>query len=219
MVVSTRAGRGRSRDDSTISTKCGARNGAVSAVSVKRSCCASRAPAGGQQPCGLHPVDDDALALQGRIEPAIGIERGGPLCEAREQRSLCRSQHRRITAEVGATGSSRAHDLVAVGGQIQIHRQDLALGEAVFQPQRENRLGDLVGHSLGRRPGERRASSSFATCCVIVDPPSTIRSSRRFRPAARAMANTSTPGCDQNRRSSAATSRRSEPAAAHRLSS
>jgi len=44
----------------------------------------------------------------------------------------------------------------------------------------------------------------FATCWVIVDPPSTTRSRRTSCTTARATAMGSTPGCRSNRRSSAA---------------
>ena len=76
----------------------------------------------------------------------------------------------------------------------------------MLEPQRHDRLAQLRAPAARARVGSRRFSSSLATCCVIVDPPSTTRRFGKVRLArARSIAIGSTPGCDQNRRSSAAT--------------
>ena len=125
-------------------------------------------------PAASHAREHDALPRERQRLVAIGIEGGRTLRQAGEERRLRRRQHRRFDAEVDAARPLDAGGLIAVGGEVQIEREDLALAEPVLEPQRDDRfveLGAPAAASIGRR---RRNSSSFATCCVIVEPPSTM---------------------------------------------
>ena len=71
------------------------------------------------------------------------VERGRPLRQRREERRLRRRQHRRVDAEVDLAGAPGPGRLVAVRREVQVQRQDLALAEAVLEPQRQHHLADL----------------------------------------------------------------------------
>ena len=188
---------------STISTKCGAPNGGLTG---ERQPLRPRLPeVAPRSTCPrLHPLEDDALTRHRRVARAVGIESGRPLRQARQKRSLRRREHRHRTTEVRATGALSTHDLIAVRRKVQVERQDLALRKTMLDSQREHGFVNLRGNPAP--PSRRLAwlSSSLATCCEIVEPPSTTRSARRSRFRARSIAIGSMPGCDQNLRSSAA---------------
>ena len=128
---------------------------------------------------------------------AVRVEARRPLRQAGEERRLRRRQHRRVAAEVRVAGAPRADDLVAVRREVQIQREDLALGQADARAAaRAPPPAACARDAAARARGACRLSSSFATCCVIVEPPSTTCALARCCARARAaIAIGSTPGC------------------------
>ena len=82
----------------------------------------------------FHASKDDPLSRYGGVPVPIRIETRWTLRQPGEECRLCGRQHRRWNAEVGAARALDAGDLIAITGEVHIHRQDLALGEAMFQP-------------------------------------------------------------------------------------
>ncbi len=162
-----------------------ARRVSAPAAAMRRSTRRCRATAAVRLRCGLKP--DGRCGRPARNAACAGVSIDASV------------------AEVRAAGALGADDLVAVGGEVQIQREDLALGEAMLEPQRQHRLANLRAQAARPRPALRRLSSSLATCCVIVEPPSTTCRSHQVVPdGAQDREHGSTPGCDQKRRSSAA---------------
>ena len=78
------------------------------------------------------------------------IERRRPLRQRGEKRRLRRRQHRGVDAEIDPARAPRTGRLVAVGGEIEIEREDLALAEAVLEPEREQHLAHLGAPAAAR---------------------------------------------------------------------
>ena len=79
---------------------------------------------------------------------------GRPLRQAGQKRGLCRRQHRRFGGKVGSTRPAGADHLIAVGGEVEVDRENLALVEPVLEPQRQHGLANLLAHAPDafRRP-------------------------------------------------------------------
>ncbi len=90
-----------------------------------------------------HAKEHRPLAGLGGPQIAERIEGRGTLRQAGEKRRLRRRQHRRLDAEIALAGSSHARSLAAVGGQIQIQRENLALRETMLEPDRERHFLEL----------------------------------------------------------------------------
>ena len=84
--------------------------------------------------------------------------------------------------EVGATRALDAGQLVAVGGEIEIQRQDLALGQSMLQPQRDDGFASLCHEfapaagafqpreqQLGHLLGDRRSTFDNAAAANVAD--------------------------------------------------
>ena len=158
---------------------------------------------GDQRAGRLHPPKHRALPRDRLVAIAERVVAGRPLRQAGEKRRLRRRQHRRLGAEVGAARPAGADDLIAVGREIQIERENLALVEAMLEPQREHGLADLLAHAPDplRRPAvEQQLRDLLRDRRAALDD----LAFDRFCRSARAIATGSTPGCDQKRRSSAA---------------
>jgi hypothetical protein len=63
----------------------------------------------------------------------VGIEGGRPLGKSSEEGCLGRCEVGGGAPEVGAARRLGAHELVAVGGDVQVERENLSLGEPVLE--------------------------------------------------------------------------------------
>ena len=109
----------------------------------------------GRQRAGcLHAPKHRALPGDRLVAVAERVVARRPLRKAGQKRRLRRREHRRLGPEVDAARLSGADDLIAVGGEIEVEREDLALVEAMLEPQREHGLADLLPHA------SRRASAT-----------------------------------------------------------
>jgi hypothetical protein len=104
-----------------------------------------------EQAFRLHAAQHHALAGDGGVLPAIRVEARWPLGQTREERRLRGRDQGRRHAEVRAAGALGSRDLVAVGRQVQIQGQQLALAEAVLETQGHQRLAQLLGHAARAR--------------------------------------------------------------------
>jgi hypothetical protein len=97
----------------------------------------------GECAVGLHPPKHRSLTPHGCLAATVGIEVGRALRQPRQKRRLCRRDCASGNAEVPAAGALDAHELIAVGRDVQIEREDFALREAVLQAQGDDRLAKL----------------------------------------------------------------------------
>ena len=88
----------------------------------------------------FHAAKDDPLSRHGGVPVPIRIEARWTLRQPGEECRLRWGQHPRWNVEVGTARALDAGDLIAIPGQVQIHRQDLALREAMFQPNGDHRF-------------------------------------------------------------------------------
>ena len=91
----------------------------------------------------MHAPQNNLLAGQRGRARLVGIEAGGPLRQPGKKRRLRRRQHRGRGTEVGAARALDAADLVAVAREVQVHREQLPLREAMLEADRDHRLMDL----------------------------------------------------------------------------
>jgi hypothetical protein len=99
-----------------------------------------REVSGGQCAARSHAAQHRALPGAGRFGMAERVEAARPLRQAGEEGRLRRREHRRRHAEVGLTRPLGAGELIAVGGEVQVQREQFGLREAMFEAQRDERL-------------------------------------------------------------------------------
>ena len=182
----------------TRSTKCGAANGGASRRRFSRSAKASAAR-GSAKAERAHAFEHTASTTRRPVRMLPRVEPRRLLRQRREKRRLRRRQHRRGHAEACLARPLRAGNLIPMQGQVEIEREDLAsTGDAPAAARASGRRAWC--RPSGPAPDDprsaSRARSSFTTCCVSVDPPSTTRPSARLVFIARASAIGSTPGCE-----------------------
>ena len=132
------------RRPATISTKCGALNGDASAVERHLLGARFAQPLGAQAPAaamrrstGLLPRRRGGDVLRSGLN-AVGR------CGSAARNAACAGVSiDGVDAEVQLARAPGAGGLVAVRRQVQIQREDLALGEAMLEPEREHHLADL----------------------------------------------------------------------------
>ena len=114
---------------------------------------------GREESGGLHLCQYVTLPRRRRCLVAVRIERRRPLWQAGEERRLRGGQHPRLDTEVGLARTLEAGGLVAVGGEVQIERENLALRQAVFEPEGEDGFVHLrtpAAPALRRLPVEEQ---------------------------------------------------------------
>ena len=114
---------------------------------------------GREESGGLHLCQYVTLPRRRRRLVAVRIERRRPLWQAGEERRLRGGQHPRLDTEVGLARTLEAGGLVAVGGEVQIERENLALRQAVFEPEGEDGFVHLrtpAAPALRRLPVEEQ---------------------------------------------------------------
>ena len=94
---------------------------------------------------GRHPAENRLLPEAGRRHVLARIERARPLWQRREKGRLRGRQHGCIHAKVQPARPPGPGRLVAVRRQVQVHREDVALAEAMLQAERQHRLTELHG--------------------------------------------------------------------------
>ncbi len=164
-VVTTRAGLGSGSSESTMPTKCGARNRASLVGQPQPFRARHRRRRRVDEAAPLHPRQHHPLPRRGLRQAAPRVEPRRTLRQRGDERRLRRRQHRGVGAEVGVAGALGAGDLVAVGREVQVEREDLGLRQPMLEAQRDDRFLDLgapatpprrdgAGRPLGRAGGE-----------------------------------------------------------------
>ena len=83
------------------------------------------------------------VAPERRSPVAMRVECRRPLRQAGEKGRLCDRQLARGGPEIRVAGAFDAHNLVAIGRQAQVQREDVALRLAMFQPDGNDCLAQL----------------------------------------------------------------------------
>ncbi len=93
---------------------------------------------------GAGLVGVDQMVAQGAVQHAgagqCGVGRGavraagfGALRDGDQQRGLSRGQAAGFLAEIGEGGGADAFDIAAIGGEVEVQRQDLLFGQVAFE--------------------------------------------------------------------------------------
>ena len=119
-------------------------------------------PLGAQRAGRRHPAEHGLLPrLRGRDVLRSGLKALGRCGSAARNAAWAGVSIDGSTPKYNWLARAGAGGLVAVGRQVQVHREDLALGEAVLEPQREHHLADLRAEPRGA--ARRRAAGSAAS--------------------------------------------------------
>ena len=102
---------------------------------------------GSQRTRGLHTFEHGPLARHREVEASPRVEPRRTLRQAREKRGLCRRQHGCRRAEVRLARAFDAGDLIPIPREVQVDRENLPLGEAMLEPERDDGFADLGGPS------------------------------------------------------------------------
>ena len=91
-----------------------------------------------------HRPQNPLLARPRGVGALPRIEAARLLRERREKRGLGRRERRDVATEVRPRGAAGADDLIPIRRQVEIERENLALGVAVLEAQRHHRLAPLL---------------------------------------------------------------------------
>ena len=104
----------------------------------------------GEEAAGLEQAEDVIPARERAVEVADRIVEARRARQHREQRRLARAEPLRRLAEVGARRGLDAVRAAPEVGAVQVLLEDLALAERALDPEREDRLRDLVAQRARR---------------------------------------------------------------------
>ncbi len=106
-----------------------------------------------------HRGQNAALTIDGPIGRLPGIESAWLLRKSGKERGLRGGERRDVPSEVRGRGPPCALDLIAVGGEVQVEREDLALCQPVLESHGHDRFADLCPpstSSAGRLPSQEQ---------------------------------------------------------------